>query len=111
MKYEEFHIESSQPAKHVDRALRGLVSLGKFCLLLLVVPVVVAVYKQPLGEQQAQRAKLETMQVQRDSLRDKRDQLLREVEWIKTDTTYLETRARDHLHMHKKGEYVIRFEQ
>jgi cell division protein FtsB len=76
----------------------------------LVVPVVVAVYKQPLGEQKAQRAKLESMQDQRDSLLTRRDQLLREVEWIKTDTDYLETRARDHEHMHKKGEYVIRFE-
>ena len=110
MKYEEFHIETPQPAKHVDRALRGLVRLGKFCLLLLVVPVVVAVYNQPLGEQKAQRAKLEAMQNKRDSLRTRRDQLLREVEWIKTDTDYLETRARDHEHMHKKGEYVIRFE-
>lgn len=110
MKYEEFHIEPPQPEKHVDRALRGLVSLGKFCLLLLVVPVVVAVYRQPLAEQQAQRARLEAMQLKRDSLQARRDQLLRQVEWIKTDTSYLETRARDHEHMHKKGEYVIRFE-
>jgi hypothetical protein len=32
------------------------------------------------------------------------------MDWIKTDTSYLEMRARDHEHMHKKGEYVIRFE-
>jgi cell division protein FtsB len=111
MRYEEFHIEAPQPEKHVDRALRGLVRLGKFCLLLLVVPVVVAVYRHPLAEQKAQRAKLEAMQTERDALEARRDRLFREVEWIKGDTTYLEMRARDHVHMHKKGEYVIRFEQ
>jgi cell division protein FtsB len=51
------------------------------------------------------------MKIQRDGLMAQRDKLLRQVEWIKTDTNYLEIRARDHEHMHKKGEYVIRFEE
>jgi len=110
MKYEEFQIEHQQP-QVVDRALHGLVRLGKFCLVLLVVPVVVAVYRQPLAEQNTQRAKLEAMKSQRDGLTVQRDKLVRQVEWIKTDTDYLEMRARDHEHMHKKGEYVIRFEE
>jgi cell division protein FtsB len=110
MKYQEIQIEN-EPPQHVERCLRGLVRLGKFCLLLLVVPVVVAVYRQPLAEQNTQRTKLETMKAQRDQLTAERDKLLRQVEWIKTDTSYLEIRARDHEHMHKKGEYVIRFEE
>ena len=84
--------------------------LGKFCLLLLVVPVVVEIYKKPLAEQNAQRDKLEAMKVQRDTLASTRDKLVRQMDWIKTDTSYLEMRARDHEHMHKKGEYVIRLE-
>jgi cell division protein FtsB len=110
MKYQEMQIEHEHP-QHVERCLQGLVRLGKFCLLLLVVPVVVAVYRHPLAEQNSQRAKLEAMKIQRDGLVAQRDQLLRQVDWIKTDTSYLEIRARDHENMHKKGEYVIRFEE
>lgn len=109
MKYQEIQIEA-EPPQRIERCLRGLVRLGKFCLLLLVVPVVVAVYRHPLSEQNSQRARLEAMKVERDGLISQRDKLLRQVEWIKTDTSYLEMRARDHEHMHKKGEYVIRFE-
>lgn len=110
MKYEEFRIEHDQP-QHLERWLRALVRLGKFCLLLLVVPVVLAAYKKPLAEQNAQRAKLEAMKTRRDALLAQRDKLQRQVDWIKTDTNYLEIRARDHLNMHKKGEYIIRFEE
>ena len=110
MKYQEIQIEHERPQR-VERCLRGIVRVGKFCLLLLVVPVVVAVYRQPLAEQNAQRTKLQAMKAQRDGLLAQRDKLLRQVEWIKTDTSYLEIRARDHEHMHKKGEYVIRFEE
>lgn len=109
MNYQEIRIEN-EPPQPVERCLRGLVRLGKFCLLLLVVPVVVAVYRQPLAEQNRQRTKLDAMSQQRDELTAKRDQLLRQLEWIKTDPSYLEMRARDHEHMHQKGEYVIRLE-
>jgi cell division protein FtsB len=108
MEYREFQIEHERP-QQMDRWLRALVRLGKFCLLLLAVPVVIAIYKKPLAEQNAMRAKLATMEIQRDNLKDERDKLLRQVDWIKTDPNYLEIRARDHENMHKKGEYVIRF--
>ena len=48
MRYEEFRIEQDDP-QHVERWLRGLVRLGKFCLLLLVVPVVLAALVLSLG--------------------------------------------------------------
>lgn len=108
MEFREFQPENDQP-QHLDRWLRALVRLGKFCLLLLAVPVVLAIYKKPLAEQNAMRTKLAAMEAQRDSLKAERDKLLRQVDWIKTDTNYLEIRARDHENMHKKGEYVIRF--
>lgn len=110
MKYEEIQNENPTAPQAVDRMLSGLVRLGKFCLLLLVVPVVVDIYKKPLAEQNAQRDKLEAMNVQRDALASTRDKLARQMDWIKTDASYLEMRARDHEHMHKKGEYVIRLE-
>jgi len=108
MEYHEFQIDHEKP-QQVERWLRALVRLGKFCLLLLAVPVVIAIYKQPLAEQNAMRGKLSAMQGQRDALKAERDKLLRQVDWIKTDPNYLEIRARDHENMHKKGEYVIRF--
>ena len=108
MKYEELRIEH-EPPQHVERWLRGLVRLGKFCLLLLVVPVVLAVHKKPLAEQKERRDALEALKSRRDALAVDRDKLLRQAQWIQTDTNYLEIRARDHEHMHKKGEYVIRF--
>ncbi len=108
MEYTEFQPEHEQP-QHLERWLKGLVRLGKFCLLLLAVPLVMAVYKKPLAEQNTMRAKLAAMETQRNTLKAQRDKLLRQVDWIKADTSYLEIRARDHENMHKKGEYVIRF--
>ncbi|HEY1081235.1 MAG TPA: septum formation initiator family protein [Prosthecobacter sp.] len=108
MEYNEFQIEQERPPQ-TEKWLRALVRLGKFCLLLLAVPVVIAIYKKPLAEQNAMRTKLASMEAQRDGLKAERDKLLRQVDWIKTDPNYLEMRARDHENMHKKGEYVIRF--
>lgn len=110
MNYQEINPIDNQP-QTVERCLKGLVRLGKFCLLLLVVPAVLAIYRQPLAEQNAMRAKLDRMKAHRDTLLAERDKLKRQTEWIKNDTNYLEVRARDHENMHKKGEYVIRFEE
>jgi cell division protein FtsB len=110
MRYQEIQNENHTAPQPVDRMLGGLVKLGKFCLFLLVVPVVVEIYKKPLADQNAHREKLETLQAQRDVLAATRDKLVRQMDWIKTDTSYLEMRARDHEHMHKKGEYIIRLE-
>lgn len=100
----------SESPQQLERWLRALVRIGKFCLLLLVVPAVLAIYRKPLAEQNAMRAKLEVLKKERDVVLAERDKLKREVEWIKSDVNYLEIKARDHEGMHKKGEYVIRFE-
>ncbi|MDZ4287896.1 MAG: septum formation initiator family protein, partial [Prosthecobacter sp.] len=110
MEYHEFQTEDETP-QHVERWLRALVRVGKFCLLLLVVPAVLMIYRHPLAEQKAMRDKLEAMKQQRDGLVAERDKLKRQSDWIKSDPNYLEIRARDHENMHKKGEYVIRFEE
>lgn len=110
MEFQDYNIEQEKPPQ-AERWLRALVRLGKFCLLLLAVPVVIAIYKKPLAEQNTMRQKLAAMEAQRDNLKAERDKLLRQVDWIKTDTDYLEIRARDHENMHKTGEYVIRFQE
>jgi cell division protein FtsB len=97
-------------SQRLERWLRRFIRAGKFALLLAVVPGIVHLHQRPMAEQQAMRAKLEGLQRERDSLLDERDKLLRQVDWIKNDIGYLEVRARDHENMHKKGEYVIRFE-
>ncbi len=98
------------PSPRLERWLRRFIRAGKFCVLLLVVPAIVQFHQGPRAEQQAMRDKLEGLQRERDTLQAERDKLLRQVDWIKNDIGYLEVRARDHDNMHKKGEYVIRFE-
>jgi cell division protein FtsB len=110
MKTESILHEAHLAPQPVDRMLTGLVRIGKFCLLLLVVPVVVEVYQMPQASLNAQRLKLEKLTQERDQLAATRDKLKRQLDWIKTDTAYLELRARDHEHMQQKGEYVIRIE-
>jgi cell division protein FtsB len=97
MEYHEFQTDEETP-QHVERWLRTL-----------VVPAVLLVYRQPLAEQKAMRAKLESMREQSQTLTAERDKLKRQADWIRSDPNYLEIRARDHENMHKKGEYVIRF--
>lgn len=109
MMHPDFTIEEV-PKSQFDRWMRAIIGLGKFCILLLAVPAVVQIHQQPLAEQNAMRDKLKSMTEERDALLAKRDKLQRQVEWIKNDTGYLEIRARDHELMHKKGEYVIRFQ-
>lgn len=98
------------PGSRLERWLRRGIRAGKFCALLLVVPVIVKFHQGPMAEQQAMRARLEELRLERDTLQAEHDKLLRQVDWIKNDIGYLEVRARDHENMHKKGEYVIRFE-
>ncbi len=96
--------------QRLERWLKRFIRAGKFCALLLVVPAIVQLHQRPMAKQRAMRAKLEELHRERDILLAERDKLLRQVDWIKNDIGYLEVRARDHENMHKKGEYVIRFE-
>lgn len=82
----------------------------QFVLLLLVVPLVLVLFRNPLDEQNAMRRKLELLEHQRDELKVQRDLLLSRMDWIKNSTDYLEVEARDRLNMHRDGEYVLRFQ-
>ena len=96
--------------RQIERWLRIATRVGKFCLLLMVVPAVILIYRQPLERQNSMRAELERIKLRRDELLAQRDQLKRQCDWIRHDPDYLEVRARDRENMHKKGEFVIRFE-
>ena len=90
--------------------MRALLKLARFVLLLLIVPVVYVLCDNPMDEQLAMRTKLDQLKEQRDTLKADRDKLLRRMEWVKNDNAYLETAARDRLHLQKEGEYILRFE-
>lgn len=90
--------------------MRAFLKLARFVLLLLIVPVIYVLCDNPLDEQLAMRTKLDQLKEQRDTLKADRDKLLRRMEWVKNDNAYLETAARDRLHLQKEGEYILRFE-
>jgi cell division protein FtsB len=90
--------------------MRAVLKVARFVLMLLVAPVIYVLTYHPMDTQLAMRVKLDELSGQRAQLRDERDKLLRRMEWIKDDDAYLETAARDRLHLQKEGEYVIRFE-
>ncbi len=108
MKYEE--IRAGIPQDTSTRWLTLVVRFGKFLLVLLIVPSIMIIFRPKKSEQDAMKARVAMLTKQRDVLRDARDQRLRRVDWIKSDTDYLEMAARDRLDLQKEGEYIIRFE-
>jgi len=107
MNYRE--VRASEPRSGWEGWVRAFLKLGRFVLLLLVVPVVYVLCDNPIDTQNAMRVKLEMLKGQRDVLQADRDKLLRRMEWIKNDNAYLEMAARDRLHLQKEGEFVLRF--
>ncbi len=97
------------PQSHLEHWARVLLKVAKFILLLLVVPVVIMVFHNPLDEQLAMRKKLEMLTQQRDSLKSERDKWLRRKDWLEKDDAYLEIQARDRLNRQKDGEWILRF--
>ncbi len=108
MNYREMRAAEPQPSWELW--VRAFLKIGRFVLLLLIVPVVYVLCDNPMNEQLAMRTKLEKLTQERDELKVDRDKLLRRMEWIKNDNAYLEMAARDRLHLQKEGEYVLRFE-
>jgi cell division protein FtsB len=97
------------PQNHLEHWARVLLKLAKFILLLLIVPVILMLFHNPLEEQVAMRNKLEQLKQQRDSLKQERDKALRQKDWLEKDDTYLELKARDRLNRQKDGEFILRF--
>lgn len=109
MNYQELRASESRPGW--EFWMRAVLKVARFVLLLLVVPVIYVLCDNPMDTQLAMRARLEQLKIERDSLKENRDKLLRRMEWLKNDNAYLETAARDRLNLQKEGEYVLRFEE
>ena len=97
------------PQSNLEHWARVLLRVAKFILLLLVAPVILIVFHNPLDAQTAMRDKLEQLKHQRDSLAQERDKLLRRKDWLEKDDVYLELMSRDRLNRQKEGEYILRF--
>jgi len=108
MNYRE--VRASEPQTRWEFWMRALLKVARGVLVLLIVPVVYVLCDNPMDTQLAMRAKLDQLKVERDSLKGERDRLQRRADWLKSDNAYLETAARDRLHLQKEGEYIFRFE-
>ena len=107
MEYQEIRAQVPRPPS--VRWLEMAVRVGKFVLVLLIVPSILVFFRPRLTEQDALVAKVASLKRDRDHLRDERDKRVRRVDWIKNDDAYLEIEARDRLDLQKEGEFIIRF--
>ncbi|MBL9177940.1 MAG: septum formation initiator family protein [Verrucomicrobiaceae bacterium] len=109
MNYQELRAPESQPGW--EFWMRAVLKVARLVLLLLAAPVIYVLFDNPMDKQLAMRTRLEDLKIERDSLKETRDKLLRRMEWLKSDNAYLETAARDRLNLQKEGELVLRFEE
>ncbi|PZR73751.1 MAG: hypothetical protein DLM52_10600 [Chthoniobacterales bacterium] len=82
-----------------------------FVLLFLAVWLgIISLFVPPYKKMQAARAEIDALQSQRDGQKMLLARAAREVNWLTSDPTYLETIARDPLDLMKEGETVFRLE-
>ncbi len=82
------------------------------CVLLFVAIwlVIVSLFVPPYKKLTQSRAEIDNLQAQRDEQKILLARQTREVSLLQTDTTYLETIARDRLDLMKEGETIFRLE-
>jgi cell division protein FtsB len=82
-----------------------------FVLLFLAVWLgIITLFVPPYQKLQAARSEIDALQAQRDEQKMLLARATREVNWLKTDSAYLETIARDRLDLMKDGETIFRLE-
>ena len=82
-----------------------------FTLLFLAVWLgIISLFLPPYKKMQAARGEIDALQAQRDEQKLLLARTAREVSWLKSDPTYLETIARDRLDLMKEGETIFRLE-
>jgi len=79
-------------------------------LALAVWLVIMSLFVPPYKKLSAARAEIDSLQSQAADLKTVLTKQTREVVWLKTDPTYLESIARDHLDLMKEGETILRLE-
>ena len=90
--------------------LARLVKLNRYLLLLLIIPTGVIYFWPPFEDQKMAEQKLALLSRKRDTLKTEVQHLEQKQNHIKNDPDYLETMARDRLHLQKDGEVILRFE-
>lgn len=82
-----------------------------FALLFLAMWLgIISLFVPPYKRMVAARGEIDALQAQRDEQKMSLARATREVNWLKTDPTYLETIARDRLDLMKEGETVVRLD-
>jgi cell division protein FtsB len=87
--------------------------LNRILRLLLFVAgwlMVISLFFPPYKRMQAARAEIDAIQAQVNEQKKLLGRQTREVNLLKTDSTYLETIARDRLDLMKEGETIFRLE-
>src|SRR5438094_5569535 len=87
--------------------------LNRILLVLLVIAiwlVIVSLFVPPYKKLTQSRAEIDNLQQQVNEQQSLLARQTREVNLLKTDTTYLETIARDRLDLMKEGETIFRLE-
>ncbi len=71
---------------------------------------IISLFVPPYKKMEAARGEIDGLQAQRDEQKMLLAHATREVNWLKTDPTYLETITRDRLDLMKDGETIFRLE-
>jgi cell division protein FtsB len=102
--YGDFRARREATVWHrLNRVLKAL-------LVLAVWLVIVSLFAPPYKKLNASRADIDNLQGQVNEQKTLLAKQTREVNLLKTDATYLETIARDHLDLMKDGETIFRLE-
>lgn len=110
MPREELGYSISSASAEGPNFLARLVKLNRYLLLLLIIPTGVIYFWPPFKDQEIAEQKLALLTIKRDVLKTEVQQLEQKLDHIKNDPDYLETMARDRLHLQKDGEVILRFE-
>lgn len=90
--------------QQLNRIVRALLAVA---LVLVIVSLFVPQHKRLVES----RGEIETLQAQVNERKAQLARQTREVAWLKTDPSYLETVARDRLDLMKEGETIFRLDQ
>ncbi|CAN5853420.1 hypothetical protein BH11VER1_BH11VER1_18980 [soil metagenome] len=110
MPREELGYSIPPPEAEGPNFLARLVKLNRYLLLLLIIPTGVIYFWPPFKDQEIAEHKLASLSQKRDTLKTEVKHLEQKLDQIKNDPEYLETMARDRLHLQKDGEVILRFE-
>lgn len=78
---------------------------------LIISGVLVAKFLPEFRRQASLDQQIATLQEEEQALREKRDALKREYQWLVDDSEFRETKARDRLDLQREGESIVRIQR